>query len=140
MSALPRLTAALRLGLAALFLTAVATKLPDVRGFADELANYRLLPAALVPAAAVWVIGLELVAGVLLLLGRTGWRGAALVVTALLVVFVLGLGQALLRGIDLRCGCFGEPEPASWWTVGRDLAMLAAAALVLARGPGRLRG
>jgi uncharacterized membrane protein YphA (DoxX/SURF4 family) len=139
-SALPRLTAALRLGLAALFLTAVATKLPDVRGFADELANYRLLPAALVPAAAVWVIGLELVAGVLLLLGRTGWRGAALVVTALLVVFVLGLGQALLRGIDLRCGCFGEPEPASWWTVGRDLAMLAAAALVLARGPGRLRG
>ena len=140
MSALPRLTAALRLGLAALFLTAVATKLPDVRGFADELANYRLLPAALVPAAAVWVIGLELVAGVLLLLGRTGWRGAALVVTALLVVFVLGIGQALLRGIDLRCGCFGEPEPASWWTVGRDLAMLAAAALVLARGPGRLRG
>ena len=140
MSALPRLTAALRLGLAALFLTAVATKLPDVRGFADELANYRLLPAALVPAAAVWVIGLELVAGVLLLLGRGAWRGAALVVTALLVVFVLGIGQALLRGIDLRCGCFGEPEPASWWTVGRDLAMLAAAALVLARGPGRLRG
>jgi len=139
-SALPRLTAALRLGLAALFLTAVATKLPDVRGFADELANYRLLPAALVPAAAVWVIGLELVAGVLLLLGRGAWRGAALVVTALLVVFVLGIGQALLRGIDLRCGCFGEPEPASWWTVGRDLAMLAAAALVLARGPGRLRG
>src|SRR5204862_384044 len=35
---------------------------------------------------------------------------------------------------DLRCGCFGGDEPASWWTVARDLLMLAAA-VVVARGP-----
>jgi len=139
-SALSRLTALVRLVLGALFLYAVATKLSDVRAFADEVANYRLLPAALVPAAAVWVIGVELLAGALLVLGKAGWRGAALTLTGLLIVFTLGISQALLRGIDLRCGCFGEPEPASWWTVGRDVVMLAGAALVLVRGPGRLRG
>jgi uncharacterized membrane protein YphA (DoxX/SURF4 family) len=135
---LSRAVAVARLITGGLFLYAVSTKLGDMHGFAEELANYRLLPAALVPAAAVWVIGLEIVAGALLLLGRFAWRPAALVITALLAVFTAGIAQALLRGIDLRCGCFGAPELASWWTVLRDVAMLAGAALVLWRGPGRL--
>ena len=57
-------------------------------------------------------------------------RPAALVITALLVAFIAFLVQALLRGIDLRCGCFGGDEPASWWTVARDVLMLAAAIAV----------
>jgi hypothetical protein len=58
------------------------------------------------------------------------------VVAGLLVAFIAFVAQALLRGIDLRCGCFGGDEPASWWTVARDAAMLAAA-IVMTRDPGQ---
>ena len=44
----------------------------------------------------------------------------------MLVAFIVALSQALLRGIDLRCGCFGGSELASWWTVARDVVMLVA--------------
>jgi uncharacterized membrane protein YphA (DoxX/SURF4 family) len=131
------LVAVVRLALGGLFLWAAATKVPDMAAFAETVANYRLLPAALVPAASSAVIGVEIAAGLLLLSGRLA-RGAALAASALLLVFTAGLAQALLRGIDLRCGCFGGTENATWWTVLRDLVMLAGAALVAARGPGRL--
>jgi len=129
--------ALVRLALGGLFLWAAAAKVPDMAAFAESVANYRLLPAALVPAVSAAVIGIEIAVGALLVSGRLA-RGAALAAAALLAVFTAGLAQALLRGIDLRCGCFGGTENATWWTVLRDLAMLAGAALVLARGPGRL--
>ena len=126
----------LRVALGALLLVAAATKVPDMAAFAESVANYRLVPAALVPLAAALVVGVELVAGALLVAGRAT-RAAALVAAGLLAAFTVGLSQALLRGIDLRCGCFGGTETATWWTVGRDAAMLAAALLVLAASPDR---
>ncbi|WP_242361605.1 DoxX family protein [Anaeromyxobacter sp. SG17] len=132
-----RLLALLRIGLGATFLYAAATKLPDMAAFAENLANYRLVPPGLVPGAAASVIGIELALGLLLVTGRLA-RGAALVATGLLAVFTLGLSQALLRGIDLRCGCFGGNESATWLTVLRDAGMLAVALALLLRGPGRL--
>jgi len=132
-----RALAILRAALGALFLYAAATKLPDMGAFAESVANYRLVPSALVPAAAVATIGLELALGLLLVTGRLP-RATALVATTLLGVFTVGLAQALVRGIDLRCGCFGGAERATWLTVLRDVALLAASALLLARGPGRL--
>jgi putative oxidoreductase len=131
------LVAALRVGLGVLFLWAGATKIPDMAAFAESVANYRLLPAALVPTVAAVVVGVEIVAGALLVVGRLS-RAASFVAAALLAVFTLGLAQALLRGIDLRCGCFGGEESATWLTVLRDLGMLAAATVVLLRGPGQL--
>jgi hypothetical protein len=60
---------------------------------------------------------------------------AALVAAALLAIFTAGLSQALLRGIDLRCGCFGGAERATWLTVLRDVALLGAALAIAARRP-----
>jgi len=97
------------------------------------VANYRVVPAALVPFVASAVVGIELLGGIALVAGVME-RAAAAVIACLLVAFIAFLSQALLRGIDLRCGCFGGDEPASWWTVARDLLMLAAA-VVVARGP-----
>jgi len=119
-----------RLALAAIFLYAAATKLPDMAAFAKDVANYRLLPGPLVPFAAAVVVGIELVVGLALVTGLWA-RAAALVASGMLVLFVAGLSQALLRGIDLRCGCFGGDEAADWWTVLRDVAMLVPALVVL---------
>lgn len=133
------LLVALRLALGALFLWAALTKLPDMNAFAQDVANYRVLPAGLVPWVAAAVVGIEMVAGLALLIGLAV-KPAAVTATGLLSVFVVFLVQALLRGIDLRCGCFGGDEPASWWTVARDLAMLAAALVVSTfSGSSRLR-
>lgn len=130
-----RVVLAFRLILGALFIWAAVGKLPDMAAFAQDVANYRLVPAVLVPFVAAAVVGIELLAGIALV---TGWmaRAAAIVLAGLLGVFTVFLAQALLRGIDLRCGCFGGDEPATWWTVARDVAMLAAA-IVIARGPAR---
>src|SRR5437763_10478031 len=128
-----RVLTACRVVLGALFVWAAVTKLPDMAAFAQDVANYRVFPAAFVPAVASDVVGIELVAGLALIVGVME-RSAAALIAALLVAFTVFLSQALLRGIDLRCGCFGGDEPASWWTVVRDLLMLAAA-VVVARGP-----
>jgi uncharacterized membrane protein YphA (DoxX/SURF4 family) len=126
-----------RIFVGGLFLYAAATKLPDMAKFAVDVANYRLLPASLVPVTAAVVIGLEIVTGVLLVLGVWA-RPAAIALSGLLVVFTAGIAQALARGIDLKCGCFGGQQAATWWTVLRDLAILAPALAVAFWGPGRL--
>lgn len=133
----PILLALLRIVLGALFLWAAATKVPDMAAFAEDVANYRMLPAGLVSWVAPAVVGVEIVAGLALVAG-VGSRAAAWTIGGLLGVFIVGLSQALLRGIDLRCGCFGGTEAATWGTVGRDGLMLAAAAVVIWRGPGKL--
>ena len=128
-----RVLAVCRVVLGALFIWAAVTKLPDIAAFAQDVANYRVIPAALVPIVAAAVVGIELLAGIALVIGVMDHPAAA-VLAVLLAAFTALLAQALLRGIDLRCGCFGGDERASWWTVVRDLVMLAAAVAV-ARGP-----
>ena len=128
------LVVASRLALAAIFLFAAASKLPDMAAFATDVANYRLVPEVLVPWTAAAVVGIEVVVGLALLTGVYA-RGAALLAAGMLLVFIAGLSQALLRGINLRCGCFSSDEPADWWTVLRDLAMLVPAIVVLTLRP-----
>lgn len=126
-----------RVGLGALFIYAALTKLPDMTAFAEEVADYQVLPARLVPLLTAALPGIEVVAGLLLVVGA--WvRPAAGVLTALLLVFIAALAQSLLRGIDLRCGCFGGADLATWGTVWRDVALLVPAVAVLACGGGRL--
>jgi putative oxidoreductase len=129
------LLTATRVALGVLLLWAAAAKLPDMSAFAQDVANYRVVPAAFVPYIAAAVVGIELLAGIALVTGMMA-RPAALVVAVLMLAFLAFLAQALLRGIDLRCGCFGGNEPASWWSVARDGAILGAA-LAVARDRGQ---
>jgi len=132
------LLAALRIALGALFAWAALTKLPNMELFAEETANYRLLSPGMVSAFAVCLAGVEILSGLLLVLG-VAVRASAALAAMMLVAFIAALSQSLLRGIDLRCGCFGGSELASWWTVGRDALMLGACVPLLLAGGGRLR-
>ena len=132
-----RWRALLRMALGAIFAWAALSKLPDMAAFAETVANYRILPPAAVPGFAAVLVGVEAVAAVALLAG-VGARAAAIVAAALLLAFTAALSQALVRGIDLACGCFGGGDSASWWTVARDVALFAAALASAALGPGRL--
>ena len=72
------LARAARLLLGAIFLWASVTKVPDMAAFAESVANYRIVPPALVPAVAAAVVGVEIAAGVALVLNVWA-RAAALV-------------------------------------------------------------
>lgn len=108
--------------LGGLFVYAAITKLADPSTFATSVANFRLVPAAWVPWVAVWVPGIEAVAGGLLVVGR--WpRSAALVITAMLMAFTAALSWVLGQGLDIECGCFGESGSVDLWSVVRNLGL-----------------
>ena len=123
---------AARAALGAIFLYAGVVKALDVRGFADDVANYQLLPGTLVPLVAAALPWIEIGAALALFAGRIA-RGAALLIGALMAAFTVALVQAFARGIDLSCGCFGGDAPADWTTMARDLALLGLAAFVYLR-------
>jgi uncharacterized membrane protein YphA (DoxX/SURF4 family) len=125
---------ALRIGVGVVLVYAMVAKLRAPGDFAQDIANYRILPAALVPIAAAALPGIEAVLGGALVLGL--WtRAAAWAAAALLGVFSAGVAGALARGLNIECGCFGATgQPATWWTFARDLALVGAAALVAWRG------
>lgn len=131
-----RLSAGLRLLLGGLFLWAGVVKAGQVHTLADDIANYHLVPAALIPLCAAALPFVEIVAAAALLLGIWA-RGAALLCALLMVGFSGALLSAFARGIDLTCGCFGGAALADWTTVARDVALLAMACHVAAFDRGR---
>lgn len=127
-----------RIGLGVLFAVAAVGKLQDPAQLAEDIANYRVVPAALVGPLTVTLPGVELVVGALLMLG-VYTRAAACLAAAMLAAFTLGLVQSLARGVDLACGCFGgAPEPATIRTVVRDLALFGVAVAVATLDRGAL--
>ncbi len=130
----PLLHGALAIGLGAAFLYASLDKIAKPADFAKIVYHYRLigpnpslgyLPANLLAVTLPWV---EAVAGLFLILGV--WRReAAATVSALLVVFLVAVGQALMRGINLEnCGCFtvgGDGRGAGLLLILGDLGLLA---------------
>lgn len=125
----------LRFVVAALFLTASKTSIEDPTAFATAIDNYRMMPDALIGPMAVGMPLLELLVGVALLTGVHA-RGAALVAASMLVVFAIAMVQAIARGIDIDCGCFGHvvETRVSWLTVTRNV-VLAFACGAIALGP-----
>jgi putative oxidoreductase len=99
-----------RLVVAVTFLLAAVPKLLDPLSFAKAMVNYRLVLPVIgqgyVYAVAVFLPPLEAVGGLALLFNR--WRRAgSLVCGALLILFIVLISQALIRGLNIDCGCFG---------------------------------
>ncbi|HEU4410412.1 MAG TPA: MauE/DoxX family redox-associated membrane protein [Polyangiaceae bacterium] len=125
---------AARLGLGALFLVAGALKLRDPYAFALEIANYQLFPA-LAPWLAAALPATEIVVGVALVAGPRPWaRAGALAAALLLGAFTVAATSAVVRGVNISCGCFGaDSGPVTWLTVARDVGLVALALWVYAR-------
>ena len=119
----------LRLVVGGIFVYAGVVKILDPAQFANDVANYRLLPSVLVNFVAITLPWVETVVGILMVMGF--WLpGSALVITGLMGVFLAAIGQALARGLDIRCGCFGTIEAGKIGslTLARDVALLLCAA------------
>jgi putative oxidoreductase len=95
----------LRWFLAVVFIFAGVGKILDPTLFAEDIDNYRLLPYVLVTIMAAIMPWLEVLCGFLLIVGK--WiKGAALLLFAMNLVFIGALSSALVRGLDINCGCF----------------------------------
>jgi uncharacterized membrane protein YphA (DoxX/SURF4 family) len=82
---------------------------PDLTTFSQDVANYHVPPRALANLVAITLPWIELLAGVLLVFGI--WqRASAVVITAMTVVFLIAIGQAVVRGFNINCGCFGTVD------------------------------
>ena len=135
---LPRLAAWLavpaRWYLGGLFVAACLHKIAEPGSFALDVATYDMLPLGVVNLTAITLPWVELVAGVMLLIGARV-RPAAVLITAMMAVFLAALLVALARGLDMSCGCFASQgaaeDPISWLTVLRDALWLGLSGFVL---------
>ncbi|MBT2226656.1 MauE/DoxX family redox-associated membrane protein [Nonomuraea sp. NEAU-A123] len=122
--------------LIAVLLYAAVSKARDLPGFAADIAGYRLIPQRLTTAAAVTVVGAELVAAGLLTAPATR-RWGALLAAALFAAFLAAMASVLRRGLSVGCGCFGDHDLVGPATVTRTglLAVLAVMAAVAGASP-----
>ncbi len=142
--ALPWLVTAGRLVLGGVWLAAGALKITDLDASVRAVRAYRLLPeiAAQVVGAGLPVV--EILLGLLLVVGA-GVRGAAAVSALLMLAFVVGIAAAWARGLRIDCGCFGSggelaagQAPTYGWELARDAALTVLAVLLVRWPVGRL--
>lgn len=117
---------AARIILGAVFMYASFDKMANPEAFANIIDNYHLLPYQLVNGLAIFLPWLEFITGLFLITGK--WIKASLTIyNVLLVVFIIALAQALIRGLDISCGCFSvNPSSTSevWLRVIEDIGLL----------------
>jgi len=118
--------ASVRIILGAIFVYASLDKIANPQAFADIINNYRVLPVQLVNPLAIFLPWLEFITGLFLISGK--WvKGSLLIYSTLLVIFIIALSQALIRGLDISCGCFSvDPSSASevWLRIILDIITL----------------
>ena len=115
-----RIAFVLRLFLGGLLVYASHDKLFDPQPFANAVDNYQILPYSLVNLAAIVLPWIEMVTGLCLIAGVFA-PGAGLVATGMFAVFTVALVSAVLRGLNINCGCFSLEEGAekvSWLAAG----------------------
>ncbi len=130
---------AVRVLVALVFLTAAWGKLRERLVFQGVIANYRLLPEALVAPTALALPPLEALVGLTLPVDILApWPEA--VAAALLLLFAVAMAINIRRGRrHIDCGCFQSTlkQTLSWTLVARNLGLAAMllGSLVPASGP-----
>jgi uncharacterized membrane protein YphA (DoxX/SURF4 family) len=115
-----------RVVLGGLFMYASMDKLANMDDFAKIIHNYKMLPVELVNLLAIFLPWLEFIVGFCLVIGKYE-RASLLLYSFMLIIFIIALTQALVRGLDISCGCFSvKPSTTSevWLRIVEDIVML----------------
>jgi methylamine dehydrogenase accessory protein MauD len=123
-----------RLLLALVFVVAGAAKLADPKGSRQAIVDFGV-PAALAAPLGILLPLAELAVAAALIPASTAWWGAVGAL-ALLLSFVVGIGNSLARGRKPDCHCFGQlhSSPAGWKTLARNAALAAVAGFIVWQG------
>ena len=129
----PWLILVIRILLGIIFLYASYDKIMDPGKFARSVANYHIVPFGLENSIAIILPWLELFIGVGLIAGIMV-DGAAGITGSLLVIFILLILQAILRGFNIECGCgLKEGEMVGWTKILENIVFLFASWMVFSR-------
>jgi len=93
-----------RLSLGAMFIYVSMDKINDPSTFSDDIRAYQIVPFGFENFLAIILPWLELLTGLALVIGVMV-DGAALLSIGLLVVFIIAISSAILRGFNIECGC-----------------------------------
>lgn len=133
----PWISLAVRLALAAVFLSAGLPKIFDLAGNARAVNAYQLMSWEAAQVVGAVQPFLEVGIGLLLLAGLLT-RLAAWLSAIAMVVFVSGIVSAWARGLSIDCGCFSKGgqlpvgvAPNYTWDIVRDVAFLALAVFLI---------
>ena len=130
-----------RLGLGVLFIYSALAKISDPDDFARAVMRYEFLPGFTIGIFSLTMPMLELLAGLSILF--TKWlRESAFLVSGMLVMFIIALVQALVRGLEISCGCFGVPSVGGREEIVialvRDIVLIVPAVWLMFRTNGRI--
>lgn len=125
-------TLLIRLALGFLFLYAPIDKILHPAQFAQVIYNYRVLPVELVNIVAIIVPWIEVGIGLTLLFGF--WVETSAFIMNVLTLFFIGLiFSAMIRGLNIECGCFSLDSANSlvgWKRIFEDVLILAGGIVV----------
>lgn len=129
----PAIGALCRLVLGGIFIYTSYPKLLRPDEFARLVYGYRILHADMVNLVGITMPWIELAAGVFLIVGIVP-RSSALVIGGMLGVFIAAGFLALMRGLEISCGCFfpfmGDHK-LGWDLLVRDAVLVLLALQVL---------
>jgi len=116
----------IRLVLGFIFLYASLDKIIYPQKFAEVIYNYRLMPIELLNICAIIVPWVEAFIGVSLLIGSRV-DVSAFMLSVITFFFILMIISAIVRGLNIECGCFSldaEGSLVSWKRVIEDVFIL----------------
>lgn len=126
----------LRLGLAAVWLAAGLVKITDLSGSVRSVYAFKILPYGLSQVVGAAQPMLEILLGVVLLVG-VAVRLVAAISTVLLLIYIGGIISVWARGLRIDCGCFSSggtlaagQTPSYGWDILRDSGLVVLALLV----------
>lgn len=96
-----------RIIVGAMFVVVGLAKVADPVLFAKEITNYNLMPDFSINIFAIVLPWVELISGLLLIAG-VRIRANAVIIGAMLIMFIIAVASAWARGLNINCGCFSH--------------------------------
>lgn len=124
----------LRIFLSVLFVAASLPKLWHPHDFALAIFRYQIIPYNMVNLIAVFLPWLELTTSVALLIWTKSRKAALIILLLMLVSFTAAISSALIRGIDIACGCFSVNPAAAHiglLSIGQNIFLIIIAVVLL---------
>ena len=124
-----------RICLGLMFIYASLDKIAHPEEFAKQIGYYKVLPFGVENILGIVLPWTELIIGICLIAGLLV-DGATLLSIIMMLVFILAISQAMLRGIDITCGCFkvsADSDKLGLDTIIRDIIFLVMSYIVLNR-------
>ena len=126
----PVLILIIRFLLGLIFVYASYDKILDPGNFARDISNYHVVPFGLENTIAIILPWLELIIGLGIIIGVC-INASVFITGGLLIVFIILITQAILRGFNIDCGCgLKEGEVVGWSKIIENFLFLGACYIV----------